>query len=127
MCSLVSFTSLQDVPKLALPAILDPSFHETSITVAGSSHTWNEVIAIAEKIRGKSITKNYFDSAKIKALIAEQKDQFAIFGLTLAGYGVFEPKRGDFSTSAYNVTHASKFADVKPLSVAAFLESAIKK
>jgi hypothetical protein len=120
-------TSFHDVPKLALPAILDPSLHKATVCFSGNSFTYNEVIALAEKLRGKSITKNFFDGAKIKALIAEQTDPFAIFGLSLHGLGATDPKRVDIRASAYNVTHPDKYTNVHAQTVEQFLENAIKK
>jgi hypothetical protein len=126
-CSYASFTTLHDVPRLAIPAIADPSLKNAHVKVAGDNLTWNQVADLAEKTLGKKITRNYFDTKKIDEVVAGISNPMGKFGFWIAKQYQTRPSRSDFRADAYNLQHPEKYQNFKPTTVEQWLQQAAKQ
>lgn len=128
LCRVVSLSSVHDVPRLALPAIADPGLASgTAINVGATHHTWNELVAIAEKVRGAKIEKRYVDGEEIKDLGADATGFMGTLGWFLMERFQKDPARHDFRETAYNVKHPEKYSGMSLLTVEEYLTAKLKQ
>ncbi|KIJ28626.1 hypothetical protein M422DRAFT_54518 [Sphaerobolus stellatus SS14] len=106
----VGFTAADDIGKFVAASLELPKWPERS-SMAGEILTYNDVVAIAEKIRGRKFEVTYISMEELEKVL--QKDP------QLSSQGQMEIARGRF---AYKPNLNEILPDVKPMSVEEFLK-----
>lgn len=112
---------------MAIPAIVDPANSKSHVVVAANHHTWNDLVSIAERVRGVKISKEYVGLQDILARIGKAEDPMVKFGLGVLTQYQKDIPRHDYSKSAYNMQHPEHYQGMKFTSIEEFIKSAAQK
>lgn len=122
--SLVSFTTLHDVPYLAIPALVDPALKNAHVRIAADTLTWNQVADAVDQTLNKKITRKYFNTQQIDDLMAGITNPLGKFGYWLLRQYQVDPERVNLGKRAYNIQHPEKYSHFKATSVLSWLQQA---
>jgi 23S rRNA U2552 (ribose-2'-O)-methylase RlmE/FtsJ len=118
---------VKDVPRLAIPAIVDVANSKSHVVVGANHKTWNQIVDAAEQIRGIKIHREYVDLPKIQAHGASAQDFIVKMGAIVLALYQGDTPRADFSQNAYNLKYPGKYQGFTFVSVEDFIKAGISK